>query len=312
MKHGHAVCFAPLALVSVLGVALARQAPNAPKPPEIYPPERNATVVHAFSLPDDVKGDLVRKALAELSTKDADCGIRYGPMKATARPSKVFVLVEAPATVDVKDVIKALKKGATTVEPTAWTCFQSTDSQLGRGLDGGMPGFSPRDFILGMSNDLRWVEARGGFSEFFFLPGKLDADSIKDRFHKLAQPFGVKDVGSLVVETITWPLSGPIDAAAAKRAEKELARISGVQSAKIDVAGLALEVKVVLEGQIRGAPPIALPGGGDALAADGAAAGEKALAPRMRFDTNSFFAVLEKERLSVVATKKESADQGGK
>jgi hypothetical protein len=287
----------------------ARQGPEAPKAPDPYPPVKNASIVFAFSLPDDLKADVVKKALAELSTKEADCGIRYGPMKATSRPNRVFVLVEAPATLTVKDVIGALKKGAKSVEQTAWTCFQSSDPTLGRGLGGGIPGITPRDFLLGMSNDLRWVEAGGGISEFFFTPGKIDSAFIQDRFHKLAQPFGVKDVGGVLSETISWALDEPLDAAAAKRAEKELAKIGGVKSAKIDVEKRQLEAKICIEDQTRGALPTALGSLGNTLGA--ALAAEENPTPRMRFDTNVIFAVLEKEKL-VVSAPKESAAVGGK
>lgn len=305
---------------ALLVLALLQSPPAQPPPqlpallqtPAVYPPVRNASVVHAFGLPDDVKADAVRKSLAELSTKEADCRISYGPMRSSARPQKSFVVVEAPASVDVKDVIKALKKGAASVEPMAWTCFQSSDPMLGAGLAAGMPGLSPRDFILGLSNDLRWVEARGGFSEFFFTPGKLDAAFIQDRFHKLAQPFGIKDVGAVVVETITWPLAEPVDPAAAKRAEKELLKIAGVKSAKVDAAGKSLEVKVALDGLVRGAPPITLPGGMGVLVTSGSAEPETDPAPRMRFDTNTLFGVLDKEKLAVLPPAKESEVQGGK
>ncbi|MBL8857694.1 MAG: hypothetical protein JNL28_04195 [Planctomycetes bacterium] len=301
-----------LILAAPLLAALLQGTPTPTPAVEVYPPVRHATVAHCFSLPDEVKGDVVRKALADLSTKDADCAIRYGPMKATSRPSRVFVVVEAPASVDVKDVVKALKKGASTVEPMAWTCFQSTDNTLGRGLGGGMPGLSPRDFILGLSNDLRWVEARGGFVEFFFAPGKLSADVIQDRFHKLAQPFGVKDVGDVVVESFVWTLTAPIEAAAARRAEKELAKISGVKEARIDIEKHTLSVKVALENLVRSAPPIAMPGGGDALADAGAALADTSPVPRMRFDTNQIFTVLDKEKLTLAATAKEGEGTDGK
>jgi hypothetical protein len=68
-----------LVLISADGAAApAIQAPPAAKAPDPYPPVRNATVVCAFSLPDDAKADVIKKALAALSTKEADCGIRYG------------------------------------------------------------------------------------------------------------------------------------------------------------------------------------------------------------------------------------------
>jgi hypothetical protein len=293
---------------------------------------RNAVAVHAFSLPDEIKADAVRKALAELSTKEAECRVAYGPVKATARPNRVFVVIEAPATVDVKDVIKALKKGVASVDVVAWTCFESADKTLGAGLDRGMAGFSPRDWVLGMSNDLRWVEAGGGFTEFFFAPGKLKAEVIADRFHKLAQPFGVKDVGHVVVETFTWPIEVmagkdaakdpgekgadgadkpvvvPFDDAAVKKVEKSLAHVGGVKSAHVDAAAHTLTVSVALDDLVRSGPTRAMPGGGTDKPADPGAGPP----PRMRFDTNSLLDALEKEHFTVTAAKKEGEDGGPK
>jgi len=274
----------------------AQEAPAARAAAEAtYPPVRHTTVVFAYSLPDDVKADVLRKSLAELSTKEADCKLRYGPMKATARPSKVFVLVEAPVSVEAKDVLKAVKKGSAGAEALSFTCFQSSDRTLGRGLGAGMPGMTPRDWVLGMSNDLRWCEARAGFLEFFFAPGKLTSDVIQDRLTKLTQPFGIKDVGKVVEETVTWPLAGTIDAAAAKRAEKAIAKLHGVRNVTIDTTAKTMTAHVALEDLTRGAPPTAMPGAElEALA--GGATDE---APRMRFDTNPIWDALAKEQIGV-------------
>jgi len=293
-----------------------------PQQSDLYPPVRHATVVHAFCLPDAIKADLVRKALADLSTADADCRVAYGPVATPARPNKVFVVVEAPAGLDPKALVKALKKGVVSVEPVAWTCFSSADKKLGRGVGGGLPGYSPRDFILNMSGDLRWVEARGGFVEFFFAPGKLTPETLADRFRKLAQPFGVSDVGSVVEESFTWGLrfaaggaredadeDAPLDAGLARRVEKACARIDGVKSARVDAAARTLAVTVALADQMRGAPPVTLPsapGEADADAASGAAQ-----PPRMRFDTNPILDLLEKERLNAVAPTPEEGGSAG-
>ncbi len=329
-----------IALLAPLVAPLLLQTPEAGKgPPDqtgLYPAVRQVTAVHAFSLPEDIKADVVRKALAELSTKDAECRVLYGPVKATARPSKVFVVIEAPATVDAKDVIKALKKGVASADLVAWTCFQSADKTLGAGLDKGMAGFSPRDWVLGMSNDLRWFEAGEGFTEFFFVSGKLKADVIADRFHKLAQPFGVKDVGHVVVETFTWPIEVTVgkdadkdgggkgtgekapdstgktvvafDDAAVKKVEKALTKLSGVKSAHVDAAAHTLTVAVALDDLVRGGPVLAMPGGN---ASDKPADPNVAPAPRMRFDTNAILDALEKEHFSAIA-KKEGEDAGPK
>src|SRR4029079_18880157 len=115
-----------------------------------YPPVRHPTAALVFSLPEHLDADAIRKALTELSTKDADCRIVFGPVKATARPKNVMVVIEAPAALDAKDVAKALKKGAGSAELVAWTCFAYADTLQGSRLDAGVPGFSPRDLVLGM------------------------------------------------------------------------------------------------------------------------------------------------------------------
>lgn len=290
--------------------ASAVQGRPAGEPLELYPPVRNATVVYAFSIPEDSKGDAIRTALAALSTKEADCRIRYGPKKAESRPSRVFVLVEAPANVPAKDVAKALEKGAKSVEQLAWTAFRSEDPKLRRGVGGGMPGLTPRDFLLGMSNELRWVEAGGGISEFFLVPGKMNTATLQDRFEKLVKPFGVKDVGAVLSDTIQWKLLVPVDPAAAKRAEKEIGRIEGVKSVQIDAQAGRLVALVKLESSTRGALPSVLESDDNTLG--GTLAAQRDPAPRVRFETNAFLDALEKEKIQVQAASKESDGPGGK
>lgn len=305
----------------------ARQAPTPPTPPpaaalpaapDLYPPVRHASVVHALSLAEGAKADVLTKALTALSTRDADCKIRYGPRSAKSRPGTAFVLIEAPAEVNAKDIVKAVSKGAREVEVLAWTCLRSNDTTLGRGLGAGMAGATPRDFVLGMSNDLRWFEARGGFLEFFLVPGKLDAATLADRLLKLAQPFGVKDVGTRATDTFRWSLAplakngvtpAAIDAAAARRAEKAILKLRGVLTARVDPAARTLAVEVALEGLSRGLLPSVLPiggvdptgfveAGGKTTSADGE--GNDAEPPRMRFDTNPIFDALVAESITAV------------
>jgi hypothetical protein len=169
-----------------------------------------------------------------------------------------------------------------------------------------------------MSNDVRWFESRGGFSEFFFPPGKLTPETIADRFKKLTQPFGERNLGAVAEETFVWAIEGaekvagekaPVDAAAAKRIEKACLRIGGVKSAHVDAAAGTLEVTVALADLVRGIPPIALPGAPDELSAP---APDGAPPPRMRFDTNALLDVLEKEHLTAAhVTMKEGKKEGG-
>jgi hypothetical protein len=116
----------------------------------------------------------------------------------------------------------------------------------------------------------------------------------------LAKPFGVSNVGTVVHETFTWALEVPENAAletsAAKRIEKACLRITGVRSARVDAGARTLEVTVALEDLVRGAPPIALPGGPPEGEEPGP--GGTMPPPRMRFDTNTLLDVIEKEHLT--------------
>jgi hypothetical protein len=278
---------------------------------DLYPPQRSKTRLLFFSLDGDIRADPVRKALAELSSKDAECHVAYGPVSSAARPNKSFVAVEAPVEKSARDVQRALKHGVPAVEELAVTCFLGEPKKLG----GGTSGYSPRDWVLGMTNDLRWVESFAGFSEFFFTPGKLTADVLTDRFRKLGDPFGQGDIGKLVKDEFTWTLAGPtdghaegpLDPAAAKRAEKAIAKLEGVRDAKIDVAAKTLRVAVELDGLKIGGPPLAFapPKPPEAGHGDAKSSGEvSADAPRVRFDTTPVFDALDKEKIGVTVPAK--------
>lgn len=290
--------------LTVLLALAARAHGESPASPigatEIYPPERHKSFLVTFVIQDDAKADVVRRSLAELSTKEANCSIAYGPVGSESRPNRDFLVVEAPATLDPKDVLRALKKGAPTAELLAWTCFQSDDKNLGRGLGAGVPGFAPRDFVLGISSELRWVEAQGGFVEFFFAPGKLSADFLADRFHKLAQPFGVKDVGHVVLESFTWTLADALDPAAAKRAEKSIAKLEGVTAARVDPTAKTLKVDVALQGLRVSGPGHAMPGTRSSIDTQDPRSSDKSReVPRMLFDTNPVLDCLDKEKIAL-------------
>jgi copper chaperone CopZ len=296
---------------------------------DLYPPIRVSSAVHAFDINEEVKADIVRKALADLSTKDADCRIVYGPVRTPARLGKMFLLIEAPAKLDAKELIKALKKGDASVELVAWTCFENQDKLLGKLLDAGMGGQSGRDWVLGIGNDLRWVEAGNGFVEFFIAPGKITSDQIAESFHHLVQPFGVKDFGHVMRESFTWPIQAvsekgapekgatdksvsksAFDEAAVKRVEKAIAHVAGVKSAHVDASAHTITVGVVLDDLLRSGPvfaPTPAANSTDKPADDAKAAPP----PRLRFDTNAVLDALEKEHFTVTS-KKEGEDAGPK
>jgi hypothetical protein len=127
----------------------------------------------------------------------------------------------------------------------------------GLGGDGGFAGFSPRDFVLGTSNDLRWVDMLRADFQFYALPGKLDAAHDQDRMHKLLQPYGRgKPRREVERGSLSWNLALPIDEAAAKRAEKAIAKLDGVQQAHIDARRASCRCSSRLEGLHASAPPL--------------------------------------------------------
>ncbi|MBI5362079.1 MAG: hypothetical protein HZA53_02800 [Planctomycetes bacterium] len=286
------------------GRALPRAEPPADlDAAELYPPKRNASLLTFFSIEGKLDPEPMRKALAELGTKDVDARIVYGPESTGARPGRFFLAVEAPASVKSKELVAALKKGASVVEQEATTCFKGPVRDLPDAGPGRMAGFSPRDWVLGVSNDLRWADTSAGWYEFFSTPGKLDAATIADRFAKLFGPFGLSSVGTLVREGFTWKLAPPCDVAAAKKAEKAIAKLAGVKLARLDAAAGTLTVQFELDGLVVSGPPV--PDALLALAAGRAApepGAEKKAAtrtPRVRFDVNPILDLLEKEKLAL-------------
>jgi hypothetical protein len=256
-------------------------------PAEFYPAERHATTVRFFCLEGDVKADPLKKALADLSTKDAGCGFVGEPMTSSTRPDKHVFAIEAPSTVAPADLNKALQKGSTRVTQLEWTLF--------RGLAAPPPsilGFSGRDCVIGMANDIRWFAFDPDGTTFYYVPGKLGAVKLADLYKKLFQPFEAGDVGKLARDTIEWPLEPPVDEAAAKRAEKALLKIDGVREARVDAAAHALRVVVELDALKSSGSP------------DNRTHGKSSTAFVPRFETNALFDALEKEKFSVAREKR--------
>jgi hypothetical protein len=282
---------------------------------ELYPPARNAALLTFFSIEGKLEPEPMRKALAELGTKDVDARIVYGPESTGSRPGRFFLAVEAPASVKPKELIAALKKGAAVVEQEAVTCFKGTVRELPDTGPGRMAGLSARDLVLGISNDLRWADTTAGWYEFFYTPGKMDAKTIADRFAKLFGPFGLSSVGTLVREGFTWKLATPCAPGAAKKAEKAIAKLDGVKLARIDAATGTVQVQFDLDGLVVCGPPVP-----DAVLAT--AAGRPApepeagrarapRTPRVRFDVNPILDVLEKEQLALAPAEPEARPGAG-
>jgi hypothetical protein len=276
-----------LAIASVLLGALAAQKPE--PEPDPYPPQRPSSHVLFFMLAGELKAEPLRKALSELSTKEAECKLVFGPRKADARPGAQFVAVEAPAALGVKELGAALRKGCAAADPLCVTLFHGANEGPGSDAEAaGFFGMGMRDFVLGMSGDIRWYDALGGWRQFYFGAGKIGSKEIADRYAKLFGPVGGKPVGEVVRESLRWTLAEPLDPKAAGRAEKSIAKRPGVVRCSIDAGQRLLSVEFRLE-ELKSA----------AAAPGPRAAADKPVAPRAHFDTLALFEVLDKEKLAL-------------
>ncbi|MFN0007419.1 MAG: hypothetical protein ACKVXR_05880 [Planctomycetota bacterium] len=230
---------------SLLAIALF-----APGDAPLVEPVRHATCVRYYSLEGDVKPDLLRRAVSELSAIEAEAKIAMGPSGVSSKPKYRFVVLEVPIGLPAKDIEKALRKTTPKVTELAWTAFQGEDRKLPDIL-----GFSGPECVVGMDNDMRWFALEGGLARFFYVPGKLDATDLRSRFKTLYKPFDADELGELVRERIEWKLDEPLTAPAGKTAEKALGKLPGVVKAKIDVATRTLTVDIAHDGLRATAPP---------------------------------------------------------
>ncbi|MBK7874738.1 MAG: cation transporter [Planctomycetes bacterium] len=323
-----------LALAAAFPALAARPAPvqggverRAPAEPadldaaELYPPVRNAALLTFFSIEGKLDPEPLRKALAALGTKEVEARIVYGPESTNARPGRFFLAVEAPAGVKPKELVAALKKGASVVEQEVATCFKGPVRDLPDSGAGRMAGMTARDWVLGISNDLRWADTSAGWYQFFSTPGKLDAATIADRFEKLFAPFGMRTVGTLVREGFTWNLAAPCEAATAKKLEKAMQKLPGVRLARVDADNRTLTVQFDLESLLVSGPAVPdrmLAGAaGRPPAEDATPPTRGARTPRVRFDVNPILDLLEKEGVAVArpvapaAPEPEAPPRGG-
>lgn len=234
-------------LLAIPLTCLAIQDPT--QGPERLQAARHPTCLRFYSFEGDVKPELLQKELDALATKDEKARIAAGPLKAVAKPKARFLALEVPTKTPAKDVEAALKKICPHAEELAWTAFQGKSRTLPSIL-----GQSPLDLIIGMDNDLRWFDLTEGRARFFFSPGKFDSKSLRAKFGKLYQPFDAGELGVLVRDSIEWRLVAPVDAAAAKTAEKAIAKIPGVKKAHIDVPSRTFTADVEHDG-LRGSTP---------------------------------------------------------
>jgi len=213
-------------------------------------PVRHPTCLRYYSLEGDVKPDLLRRAVAELSATEADAKIAMGPSGVSSKPKYRFVVLEVPTGMSPKDIEKALRKTTPKVTELAWTAFQGEDRKLPDIL-----GYNGPECVVGMDNDMRWFTLEGGLARFFFVPGKMNAEDLRSRFKTLYKPFDAEELGELVRERIEWKLAEPLEAAAARAAERALLKLGGVVKAKVDVATRTLSVDIAHDGLRATAPP---------------------------------------------------------
>jgi hypothetical protein len=268
-----------LSAILRFAISLACLAPRLPaqEAPEVQP-ARHATCVRYYSLEGDVKPDLLRRAVAGLSSMDHEAKIALGPVGVSSRPKSRFVALELPTGTAAKDVEKALRKVTPKTIELAWTAFQGKDRELPSIL-----GYSGPECVVGMDNDMRWFALENGRARFFYVAGKLDEKELRARFTTLYKPFGGDELGELEHERIEWKLAEPLEPPAAKAAEKAVAKIRGIAKARVDPAARTLSADVVHDGLLGAVAPAGaeakpaatgLPGGGflpdevlDALAA---------------------------------------------
>jgi hypothetical protein len=216
----------------------------------VVEPARHATCVRYFSLEGDAKPDLIRRAVAELSTLDAEAKILVGPQGVSSKPKYRFLALELPVGVTAKEVAKAMRKATPKTVELAWTAFQGEDRNLPDIL-----GFNALECVVGMDNDMRWFALEGGRARFFYLPGKMNEKDLRSRFKTLYKPFDAEELGRLERERIEWKLAEPLEASAAKAAEKGLKKVPGIVEAGIDVATRVLSAEIVHDGLLCAAVP---------------------------------------------------------
>jgi len=205
-------------------------------------PERSEFVFRYYCLTGNLKFEQLRQAVEGLGE---GAEVVLGPESPTSRPSTNFIAIRIPVAVPAKKALRAMKKGSKKAEALVYSAFSfEVPSGADTGLGGGGGGFL-RGMILGISGDLRWVEFVGNEAAYFYVPGKLDADELAKRIERMAAPYveEPREVEPLA-ETIEWDLVAPVTKKSAKKAEKAIARTSGVITATIDFEKARLRMRV--------------------------------------------------------------------
>ena len=265
----------PLAL-AVPALALLPQEPTGA---ERYPRERQERVLRYFNMKGRLDVDKLRVAVSE-----AGFDLVFGPVEAASRPSNHVVAVSAPWETSASAVQRVLRKGKVQVEELEAFLFH------GR-VENGFPtfgvGLERIDYVLGMSGQIRWCDMVEGWTQFYCVEGKLEAEELEERWRKLQDPLGddPATLGEPVQDELTWTLARELDEKEGRKLAKAIHKLHGVSSA--EVRGSALTVRVTLVEVAAGSPGQAFPG----------PAGEPA-SPRVAYSTRELWDLLEEQGLN--------------
>jgi hypothetical protein len=227
-------------MLCLLAALLLGPTPQGAPAPENAPAARQARAMRFYSLEGALEPEGLRAALREVQGE-----LVAGPLETACRPGKGFVAVDVPLSVEPKEIERALRKARVRIEPLRWSAFEGGDEDPPRIPDFGL-GFSTLDAILGMAGELRWHACTGGRARFWYTAGKIDAESIADRYAKLYQPFGGASLGNVARQGLLLELDVEPEAAAARKLEAKVKKLDGVVEARIDARRLA--VTVALDG----------------------------------------------------------------
>jgi len=209
----------------------------APRAQDAVEPARQSSQVFFFALKGEPKREPMDAALAEMGAK-----LVFGPARPKSSPDVGVVAVKAPAVVTAKNVEKALKKGKVRVESLTWAAY------VGRKNNGALPSFAEgigeKELILGMSGGLRWFDEDGEHTQFYYVPKKIEGEEILEKYGKLYSGVGGGTLGQVAHESIHWKLAAEVDKRQAKKLEKSIKKLPGIE--EVSFSGTTLRVRAAL------------------------------------------------------------------
>lgn len=230
---------------------------TAPAPaPGALEPRADAPRTYFFSLEADAAPGVLREAVEKLGP---GARVVFGPGASETRPQVVFYAVEAPAAVSALEVVRAMKKGARTVEPLRATtldfAFIDPAGELFESR-AGIPGL--REIVIGLAGELRWCTLRRR-SITFYHTSKIDAEKLQQRAEVELRDWqeGLRSV-DVHTETVRWTLAAPVAEAAARACERKLGKLPFVRTAAIDAAAGVLDLTVTVADLEVSGPMLAL------------------------------------------------------